>query len=275
MLILFVFILWLIFWSFISVLVYRIKNNQPGIFFWRSKCPNCNHTLWFFDLFPFFSYIFLRWKCRYCSKNISIIYPLLELFTWFSFIFTTYLVLGDFSIYSFLNNYSIVLYSFLITIFIVAIIFYDILFYEISFILAGILWILLLVPQFIWIIWDWKLALILWLAWFLFFILIWYLRKFFRKIDGIWWWDAIWAILVWFITPIFIDLMNLHNYPSWLVFYIIILLWFLLAWLYSIFLLILWKINNTKSLLPFLPFMFCALILFYFVWEKILNFLIL
>jgi len=145
MLILFAFILWLIFGSFISVLVYRIKNNQSGIFFWRSQCPYCKHTLWFFDLFPFFSYIFLKWKCRYCSKNISIIYPLLELFTWFSFIFTTYLILGNFSISFFLNNYSIVLYAYLITIFIVAIIFYDILFYEISFILAGILWILLLV----------------------------------------------------------------------------------------------------------------------------------
>jgi len=45
----------------------------------RSKCPECGHTLSFWDLIPLFSWLFLKGKCRYCGKNISVRYPLSEL----------------------------------------------------------------------------------------------------------------------------------------------------------------------------------------------------
>jgi prepilin signal peptidase PulO-like enzyme (type II secretory pathway) len=52
----------------------------------RSFCPNCKRALSWQDLFPVFSYLFLRGKCRYCHKKISIQYPLVELATGILFV---------------------------------------------------------------------------------------------------------------------------------------------------------------------------------------------
>ena len=49
-----------------------------SIVFPPSSCPKCGHKLGFFDLFPVFSWLFLRGKCRYCKEPISIQYPLVE-----------------------------------------------------------------------------------------------------------------------------------------------------------------------------------------------------
>lgn len=45
----------------------------------RSKCENCSHVLRFVDLIPIFSFIFLKGKCHYCKKNIPFIHLLGEL----------------------------------------------------------------------------------------------------------------------------------------------------------------------------------------------------
>ena len=45
----------------------------------RSRCSSCNHTLGLLDLFPIFSFIFLRGRCRYCKKRISVIHPIFEM----------------------------------------------------------------------------------------------------------------------------------------------------------------------------------------------------
>lgn len=71
--------------SFYNVLGYRLPKKE-SIVFPSSHCPNCNHQLNFFDLFPIFSYIFLKGKCRYCKQKISIIYPLIELLTGILFV---------------------------------------------------------------------------------------------------------------------------------------------------------------------------------------------
>lgn len=48
--------------------------------FWgRSYCVSCKKKLNWYDLFPIFSYIFLRGKCRYCHKSIGIEYLLVEI----------------------------------------------------------------------------------------------------------------------------------------------------------------------------------------------------
>ena len=48
--------------------------------FWgRSYCLDCKQNLHWYDLFPVLSYIFLRGKCRYCSKPLSREYILVEL----------------------------------------------------------------------------------------------------------------------------------------------------------------------------------------------------
>lgn len=67
--------------SFTSVIIYRLHSGKKGIFRGRSKCPECEVTLQPLDLIPVVSFLTLRGKCRYCSKAISYMYPLLELLT--------------------------------------------------------------------------------------------------------------------------------------------------------------------------------------------------
>lgn len=48
--------------------------------FWgRSYCERCKKRLAWYDLFPVFSYIFLKGKCRYCKVKLSLQYPLVEI----------------------------------------------------------------------------------------------------------------------------------------------------------------------------------------------------
>ena len=84
-----IFIIGTLFGSFYTLAVYRIPKRQD-ILYTHSYCPNCNHKLGLLDLFPIFSYIFLRGKCRYCKTKISFLYPILELSTWLLFFLTSY-----------------------------------------------------------------------------------------------------------------------------------------------------------------------------------------
>ena len=266
------FIFWLAFGSFISVLVWRIKNNEKWIFLWRSKCPKCWNILQPVDLVPIFSYIFLKWKCRYCGKKISIVYPVLELTTGLVFAFVSWLILQNWNIQVFLKNWQYVVYGWIVSIFFIALAFYDILFYEISFVLVGILTALLLIPQFFWIVGDWKLALILAISGFVIFSVISFLRLKIRKIEWMWGWDAIWAAILGLLTPILMDIFGLH-YPAWLVFYVLIMMGFALGaliWWIGL----LGKKLNFLSKLPFLPFMFGAIILFTFFGKQILEWIL-
>lgn len=128
----FIFILGLLFWSFSSVLITRLKTWEKGIMNWRSHCPKCNHTLSFFDLCPVFSYIFRKWKCAYCSEKISIMYPVLELVMWLFFLASSYFLI-DFSLILSWNSSEIIkLFFFLFITFISVIIaVYDIIYLEI------------------------------------------------------------------------------------------------------------------------------------------------
>lgn len=75
----FFFLTGLILGSFATMASYRLIHG--GSFFTRSQCPKCKHKLGFFDLFPLFSYVLQKGKCRYCHKKISKRYPLTELAT--------------------------------------------------------------------------------------------------------------------------------------------------------------------------------------------------
>ena len=71
--------------SFLNVLVYRIPlglDFKAG----SSFCPKCKHELKWYDLFPLFSWLFLRGKCRYCRAPISPIYPIGESVTGLMFV---------------------------------------------------------------------------------------------------------------------------------------------------------------------------------------------
>jgi len=52
----------------------------------RSKCMECGHVLGFYDLFPVFSYLRLKGKCRYCGKKIAPYHLITELVTVFIFV---------------------------------------------------------------------------------------------------------------------------------------------------------------------------------------------
>lgn len=75
----FLFILGAAVGSFTSVVIYRLHSRKKGIFRGHSACTNCERELKLLDLIPIVSYLTLRGKCRYCSKEISYMYPLLEL----------------------------------------------------------------------------------------------------------------------------------------------------------------------------------------------------
>ena len=75
---LYVFLVGSVIGSFLNVVIYRVPRGI-SIAKGRSFCPSCGHTLSARDLFPFFSWIFLRGKCRYCKAPISPRYPLVEL----------------------------------------------------------------------------------------------------------------------------------------------------------------------------------------------------
>jgi leader peptidase (prepilin peptidase)/N-methyltransferase len=47
----------------------------------RSRCPNCGHTIRFYENIPVLSYLWLRGKCSSCQHPISLRYPLIELLT--------------------------------------------------------------------------------------------------------------------------------------------------------------------------------------------------
>ncbi len=103
--------------SFLSMLIPRLHNGETGIFFGRSHCAKCKHTLGAVNLIPVFSFLIQRGKCAFCSARISAIYPIIEITT-----SLTFLAL------SFQENFIInaILFSILIFIF-----FYDFLYQEI------------------------------------------------------------------------------------------------------------------------------------------------
>lgn len=62
------------------MLGYRLVRGI-SIVFPYSYCPSCKHSLAWYDNIPLISFIFLRGKCRYCEKPISLLYPFIELLT--------------------------------------------------------------------------------------------------------------------------------------------------------------------------------------------------
>ncbi len=66
--------------SFFNVVILRSLSNE-SIVFPASKCPKCNHKLYFWHNIPVLSYILLGGKCYFCKEKISVQYPIVELLT--------------------------------------------------------------------------------------------------------------------------------------------------------------------------------------------------
>ena len=74
----------LVFGSFGSVILSRRGDSESleqasSILRGRSECPRCKKRLQPCDLIPVISFLLQKWKCRYCKKKISRLYPILEL----------------------------------------------------------------------------------------------------------------------------------------------------------------------------------------------------
>lgn len=73
-----IFVLGAVVGSFLNVVILRLKSGEK-ISGWRSHCPHCRHDLSPWDMIPIISFFLRRGQCRYCRKNISWQYPLVEL----------------------------------------------------------------------------------------------------------------------------------------------------------------------------------------------------
>jgi leader peptidase (prepilin peptidase)/N-methyltransferase len=81
-----IFLLGLIFGSFMNLCIYRLPrdlsvSNPP-----RSQCPHCGHQIAFYDNVPVVSWLLLQGRCRHCRAPISPRYLLIELLTGILFV---------------------------------------------------------------------------------------------------------------------------------------------------------------------------------------------
>ena len=103
----FVFVFGIVLGSFVNALEYRI--NEKMTMSGRSICPECKHQLVWRDLVPILSWLFLRGKCRYCGKKISVQYPVVELLSGFSlatlvYVFSRYAIPAEAGIPDYILN---------------------------------------------------------------------------------------------------------------------------------------------------------------------------
>ncbi len=73
----FTFLYGIVIGSFLNVCIYRMPEKESVVTV-GSHCMSCGHKLKWLDLFPLFSWLFLRGHCRYCGAKISAQYPLVE-----------------------------------------------------------------------------------------------------------------------------------------------------------------------------------------------------
>ena len=66
--------------SFLNVCIHRLPRHA-SIMRPRSRCPQCDYELRWYDNIPVVSYALLRGRCRQCGTGISVRYPIVEVLT--------------------------------------------------------------------------------------------------------------------------------------------------------------------------------------------------
>ncbi len=119
-----VFLFGLILGSFLNAALYRLEVGG-SLLKERSRCPKCGHILRWYELFPIFSFLFLRGKCKKCSKRISLQYPAVEFATGLLFLAVFLKYQEPASIFIFSGGWLDVFYGFLVVSFLVLIFVFD------------------------------------------------------------------------------------------------------------------------------------------------------
>jgi prepilin signal peptidase PulO-like enzyme (type II secretory pathway) len=190
-----------IFGSFGSVLITRLSSNKlnkkeiRSIVFWFSQCPKCKERLKRYNLLPLLSYLRQKWKCSFCNKKISLIYPTIEILSWIVFLLTYIAIPYD--------NYWILFFRLIINRILLLLIIYDFRKYELHLPIFGLGILISLVFQFINITWNYKIAFLLSIFMLFAFLLIYFLSKLYiryrykKNYEWIWQWDVILSFFIW------------------------------------------------------------------------------
>jgi leader peptidase (prepilin peptidase)/N-methyltransferase len=96
----FLFVMGLVWGSFLNVVIFRMSHGKSPLS-GRSVCPKCKHIIsWQYNI-PLLSFFFLKGKCAFCHKKISVRYPLVEFLTgvffvwWFVVGFNFFKLVGN------------------------------------------------------------------------------------------------------------------------------------------------------------------------------------
>jgi leader peptidase (prepilin peptidase)/N-methyltransferase len=87
--------------SFLNVCIYRLPQSKSVV--WPgSHCPKCEKRIPWYDNIPYLGFIMLKGKCRFCKKNISLVYIAVELITALMFValFNRFGLTYDFCVYT-------------------------------------------------------------------------------------------------------------------------------------------------------------------------------
>ncbi len=279
------FIIWACFGSFGSVLISRLGwtlkwKKFKWVLYGRSHCPNCWYTLWWWDLFPIFSWLFLLWRCRKCKIDISWFYPAIEVLAWIIFMFSYYFTnqyLWYINYYD-INYWIYLMFFTFINWMFVLFIMWDIKSYHSNDFLWLSLVAVIIFLQFIWIIWDFKLAfygvlMFFWVFYFIYRFGIFYVRfRFWLKdTEWFWWWDVMFAYVVWLLFPFVVK----FNWFVWEDYWYIVLMYILIsAFLWIIFSMFWYIVRLWKQWqsIPFLPAMIVWFWVILYFWKHIVDF---
>jgi prepilin signal peptidase PulO-like enzyme (type II secretory pathway) len=127
-------------------------EKQENFVFKSSYCPKCRHKLGWFDLIPLISFVLLKGRCRYCQKEISFQYPVVELaagilfvLIFFNFgisllsVFYFFLIFSLLFIFLFDLKFSIIPDKIIFSSIFVILIFYLVFFFKDTYFSAGVL----------------------------------------------------------------------------------------------------------------------------------------
>ena len=94
--------------SFLNVVAYRLAAEKDFLTA-RSRCPECDTVIAWYDNIPVLSWILLGGNCRSCKAPISLLYPFIEVLT--ALVFTTFIYLSQSAYFSHahINIYNILL----------------------------------------------------------------------------------------------------------------------------------------------------------------------